>query len=93
MSYVIIGTCVNDSACVDVCPVDCIHPSPAEPGFAQADMLYIDPEVCVSCNACAEACPVGAVMPAHALPPELQRYAEINAEFSRQRKAAWAKAS
>ncbi|MDB5970135.1 MAG: NADPH-dependent glutamate synthase beta chain-related oxidoreductase [Hydrocarboniphaga sp.] len=86
MSYVITGTCVNDGACVDVCPVDCIHPTPAEPGFLGADMLYIDPDVCVSCNACAEACPVGAVMDEKSLPPELLRYRDINAEFSRLRK-------
>lgn len=85
MTYVIVGTCINDSACVDVCPVDCIHPTPREAGFASADMLYIDPEICIDCNACAEACPVNAVMPAHKLPPHLVRYREINADFSKAR--------
>ena len=79
MAYVIIGTCINDSACVDVCPVDCIHPRPDEPGFASADMLYIDPTRCIDCNACAEACPVAAIMPADKLPTRLLRYREINA--------------
>jgi ferredoxin--NADP+ reductase len=85
VAYVIIGTCINDSACVDVCPVDCIHPTPSEPGFATADMLYIDPEVCVDCNACAEACPVSAVLPESRLPPQLARYRTINAEFAKAR--------
>ena len=85
MAYVIVGTCINDSACVEVCPVDCIHPTPAEPGFASADMLYIDPRVCIDCNACAEACPIGAVMPAARLPAHWARYREINEDFSRQR--------
>jgi ferredoxin--NADP+ reductase len=58
--YVILGTCVNDAACVKACPVDAIHPTPLEADFATADMLYIDSAVCVSCNACAEACPVQA---------------------------------
>ena len=85
MAYVIVGTCINDSACVDVCPVDCIHPTPAEPDFATADMLYVDPESCVNCNACAEACPVNAVMDERLLPVELLRYKDINAEFSQRR--------
>lgn len=85
MAYVIIGTCINDSACVDVCPVNCIHPTPQEAGFATADMLYIDPLQCVDCNACAEACPVNAVLPADKLPPHLTRYREINAALARAR--------
>jgi NAD-dependent dihydropyrimidine dehydrogenase PreA subunit len=85
MAYVIVGTCINDAACVDVCPVDCIHPTPAEPGFATADMLFIDPEVCIDCNACAEACPVSAILRAEHLPPRLARYREINAELARAR--------
>ena len=84
MAYVIIGTCINDSACVEVCPVDCIHPRPDEPGYTSADMLWVDPEVCIDCNACAEACPIDAVMPAHKLPPELSRYEQINADFARE---------
>ena len=36
MAYVIAEPCVNtkDTACVDVCPVDCIHPKKDEPEFA-----------------------------------------------------------
>jgi len=83
MTFVIVGHCINDTACVDVCPVDCIHPSPSEPGFDNADMLYIDPTTCIDCNACAEACPVDAVMPARGLPAQLRHYLEINAELSR----------
>lgn len=87
MAYVIIGTCINDSACVDVCPVDCIHPRPEDPAFATADMLFVDPSVCIDCNACAEACPVNAVMPAHRLPEHLRRYEQINADFAQARRA------
>lgn len=83
MTYVIVGHCINDSACVDVCPVNCIHPRPDETGFATADMLYIDPELCVDCNACTEACPIDAVMSADKLPPELAHYAQVNAEYAR----------
>ncbi len=85
MTYVIVGTCVNDTACIKACPVDAIHPTPREPGFAEADMLYIDPETCIDCNACAEACPVRAVLPAGELPLRLQRYREINAWYAQTR--------
>lgn len=84
MTYVIIGTCVNDGACVDSCPVNCIHPTPSEPSFATADMLFIDPTLCVDCNACAEICPVDAIMHEDRLPSHLARYREINAEMSRE---------
>ncbi len=35
MAYVIAEPCIGtkDSACVDVCPVDCIHPRKDEPQF------------------------------------------------------------
>lgn len=88
MTYVIVGTCINDSACVEVCPVDCIHPTPQDPAFATADMLFIDPDRCIDCNACLEACPVSAILPAHQLPPHLARYQQINAELARERLAA-----
>ena len=59
MAYVINEPCigVKDSSCVEVCPVDCIHPTPDEPDFEAAHQLYIDPEECIDCDACVEACP------------------------------------
>ena len=51
MTYVICEPCIDvkDSACVDVCPVDCIHPHPtnAADAFEAVDQLYIDPEECI----------------------------------------------
>ena len=57
MAYVINEPCIGtkDTSCVEVCPVDCIHPRPDEPGFDEADQLYIDPEECIDCDACVEA--------------------------------------
>ncbi len=42
MTYVICEPCigVKDTACVEVCPVDCIHPSKEEEGFEAAEQLY-----------------------------------------------------
>ena len=45
MAYIIAEPCINtkDTACVDVCPVDCIHPRKDEGNFAEMAQLYIDP--------------------------------------------------
>ena len=63
MPFVITDPCIGtkDSACVDVCPVDCIHPRKDEPEFAQSTMLYIHPDECIDCGACVPACPVAAI--------------------------------
>jgi ferredoxin len=63
MPFVITDPCIGtkDSACVDVCPVDCIHPRKDEPEFAQTTMLFIHPDECIDCGACVPACPVAAI--------------------------------
>jgi len=63
MPFVITDPCIGtkDSACVDVCPVDCIHPRKDEPEFEQASMLFIHPDECIDCGACVPACPVAAI--------------------------------
>ena len=63
MPFIITDPCIEtkDTACVDVCPVDCIHPRKDEPQFAAATMLYIHPEECIDCGACVPACPVAAI--------------------------------
>ncbi|MCW2856054.1 MAG: 4Fe-4S ferredoxin [Marmoricola sp.] len=63
MPYVVTQSCCSDASCVIACPVNCIHPAPGEPGFAEAEMLYVDPASCVDCGACTTACPVGAIKP------------------------------
>jgi ferredoxin--NADP+ reductase len=61
--------------------VNCIHPSPDEPGFATAEMLYIDPVACVDCGACVSACPVGAIAPASRLTVDQLPFIPLNASF------------
>ena len=43
MAYVIAEPCIGtkDTACVDACPVDCIHPKKDEPNHAEAELLYV----------------------------------------------------
>ncbi|HEY3946623.1 MAG TPA: ferredoxin family protein [Solirubrobacteraceae bacterium] len=89
MTYVIAEPCigVKDYSCVEVCPVDCIHPTLDEPDYAQVDQLFIDPEECIDCDACVEACPVDAIFPEDQVPEEWQGFTELNAAYYRDRPA------
>ncbi|WP_233213627.1 FAD-dependent oxidoreductase [Mycobacterium hubeiense] len=73
--------CCNDASCVVVCPVGCIHPTPDEPGFGTAEMLYIDPDTCIDCGACADACPVDAILPDNKLNADDQWYRDTSAAY------------
>ncbi len=58
--------------CVSHCPVECFH--------ADAERLYIDPDVCIDCGACVDACPVHAIYENFDLPPDRTIWVQINAE-------------
>ena len=75
MSFIIGKRCVStcDTACVDVCPVDCIH-GPIDIDGAGAEVkklkkegkleglqLFINPDECIDCGACVPACPPDAI--------------------------------
>jgi ferredoxin--NADP+ reductase len=81
MPHIITQSCCSDGSCVYACPVNCIHPTPDEPGFGTAEMLHIDPVACVDCGACVSACPVGAIAPDSKLTTEQLPFIEINASF------------
>src|SRR3954470_5748262 len=96
MTYVIAGSCIKDDSCVEVCPVDCIHPKPGAPDFETAEQLYIDPDECIDCDACVEACPVDAIFPDFDVPEKFAYALELNADVfdeestgGRNRTAAW----
>lgn len=80
MPHVITQSCCGDGSCVYSCPVNCIHPSPDEPEFAAAEMLYIDPYACVDCGACVSACPVGAISADTRLTDEQLPFIAVNAD-------------
>jgi ferredoxin/flavodoxin---NADP+ reductase len=82
--YVVTQSCCSDAACVVACPVNAIHPTPGEPGFAEAEMLYVDPVSCVDCGACATACPVDALQPHTRLTDEQLPFIELNAAYYRE---------
>jgi ferredoxin/flavodoxin---NADP+ reductase len=90
MTFTITQSCCKDASCVEACPVNCIHPSPGEPEFADAAMLYIDDRACIDCGACADACPVDAAVPAGSLRGPARAYVDINKAFYADRPAAGA---
>jgi len=57
MTHVVFSPCIGtkDTACVQVCPVDCF--------FDIGDMLVIGPDECIDCGACVDECPVDAILP------------------------------
>ena len=85
MTFVITQPCVGvkDGSCVDVCPVDCIHPAAGEPNYDQYDQLYINPDECIDCGACEPACPVAAIFEESAVPVQWKEYTPLNADYFR----------
>ena len=90
MAFVIAEPCVStcDTACVAVCPVDCIHGPIDKTGLgAEVEgletldglQLYIDPDECIDCGACEPECPVEAIYDEDELPAEWEKYTEITA--------------
>jgi len=85
VTYVIAEPCVDvmDKACVDVCPVDCIH---FDEGVDR--ILYIDPDECIDCGACEPECPVQAIFTEDAVPEQWTAYTELNAIWFSDKDAA-----
>ena len=83
MAYVIAEPCIGtkDTACVNVCPVDCIHPKKDEGDFAASDQLFIDPDTCIDCGACVPECPVSAIFPEPDLKDEWKSFTAKNAAY------------
>ena len=89
MAYIIAEPCIGtkDTACVDVCPVDCIHPAKdrayddGRPTFDEVLQLYIDPTECIDCGACVPVCPVTAIFALEDLPEKWQAYTETNKNY------------
>ncbi len=79
MAYVITSQCTKDEKCVEVCPVDCIHPRSDEPSFGDEAQLYVDPVTCIDCGACVPVCEATAVFPVDEVPEEFASFIEVNA--------------
>ena len=80
MTFVIQEPCVatKDTACVDVCPVDCIYEVEPKEEFAFLPM-FIHADECIDCGACEPECPVDAIR----MDDEAdERWVTINAKLS-----------
>ena len=91
MAYIITEPCIGvcDTACVNVCPVDCFYPAEGytfetEEGKkkmrADGKQLYIHPDECIDCGACEPECPVEAIFPEDEVPDDQRDYIRINYE-------------
>jgi len=91
MTYIIAEPCVGvcDTACVEVCPVDCIHFTKEEGFDPEGKQLYIDPEECIDCGACEPECPVEAIFEETEVPGEWNKYIKMNYEFFGQQAPEW----
>lgn len=78
MTHIIAEPCigVKDTACVDVCPVDCIYGKDDD----SWEMLLIHPEECIDCGLCVDACPVQAIFPAEEVPDKWEKFIARNYE-------------
>ena len=88
MAHIIAQPCIDtkDTACVAVCPVDCIHPTKDEADFGKEPLLYIDPDTCIDCGLCVDECPVKAIFPQDDLPEEWTSFIERNKEYYSRKK-------
>jgi len=88
MTYVITEPCIDvlDRACVEVCPVDCIHD---EEGVDRK--LYIDPDECIDCGACEPVCPVTAIFAEDDVPEQYAEYTDLDAKWFKDRDAVRAR--
>ena len=75
MPYVIASPCidVNDKACVEECPVDCIYEGERK--------SYINPGECIDCGACEPVCPVEAISQDRRVADGDEPYVADNAAF------------
>jgi ferredoxin len=81
MAFIIVESCTKDEKCIEVCPVDCIHPSKDEAKYAEVAQLYIDPVNCIDCGACVPVCEASAIFPEAELPENFANFTAKNAEY------------
>ncbi len=67
MTHIVTRLCLRDTACVDVCPVECMVLGKPEKEWP---WLYIDPDTCIDCGACVPECPYEAIFPEEEVPFE-----------------------
>ena len=83
MTYIIAEPCVGvcDTACVEVCPVDCIYFTKDKDIGEEAKAEGFEPEEYIDCGACEPECPVEAIFEETEVPAEWDDYIRKNYEF------------
>ncbi|MGE5498916.1 MAG: ferredoxin family protein [Syntrophothermus sp.] len=81
MAWVITRLCADcvDTACVKVCPVDCIYGLTVDDSKYKKQ-LFIHPDECINCSACEPECPWGAIFEDSEVPGIFLDDILINAE-------------
>jgi ferredoxin len=80
LAYVITEACAGSECgvCLEVCPVDAIHPKLGEPDSFNAGQLSINADTCIHCASCARVCPLKAAIAGEQQPPLWARLSESN---------------
>ena len=70
MTWIVTRLCRDcmDTACVAVCPVDCIYRYEGDDKASFPNQLYINPDDCIDCGACEPECPWQAIFEEAAVP-------------------------
>ena len=72
--------CVVTEPCVNCKYTDCVVVCPCECFYQDERQLYIDSESCIDCEACIPECPVSAIYLDRDVPPQWERYIQLNAD-------------
>lgn len=84
MAYIITRLCRDcvDTACVAVCPVDCIYEYTGSDQATYPNQLYIHPDECIDCGACEPECPWQAIFEEAAVPDAFTEDTPLNASMT-----------
>ena len=86
MAYIITRLCRDcvDTACVAVCPVDCIYRYTGSDSATFPNQLYIHPDECIDCTACVPVCPVEAIFAEGDVPEKWKSFIDENKQKASQ---------
>ena len=74
MTHIVTRLCLRDTACVEVCPVECMILGKPEEEWP---WLYIDPDTCIDCGACVPECPYEAIFHEEEVPFDYEAAAGV----------------
>ena len=80
MPWIVTRLCLDcmDTACVSVCPVDCIYSYEGEDKACFPKQLFINPDECIDCGACEPECPWQAIFEEVAVPQQFKDDVTLN---------------